>query len=297
GRPPRETEPHIDVLPDAETATRAAATLLASALADAVRERGRADWATTGGSTVVGIYRALAAAPLRDLVPWDRVHVWWGDDRLVPRDHPLSNRLPFDQALLGTAGRAGLSGTGVGAVDLDIGATPGVRIPVANIHAMPIDAALAKTQGHGPSGAIADAASEAARAYGLELEAAPLARDGRGIPILDVVLVGVGPDGHVFSVFPGSPLLGSTALVSAVPAPSHVEPHVARVSLNPAFLTAARLPLAVVLGAGKAGIVAAVLAAPRDVERYPAQLARRAGAAWFLDAAAAAGLPGHGQAG
>ncbi|HYL41409.1 MAG TPA: 6-phosphogluconolactonase, partial [Candidatus Binatus sp.] len=125
-----------------------------------------------------------------------------------------------------------------------------------------------------------------------ELEAAPLPRDRVGFPILDVVLVGVGPDGHVFSVFPGSPLLGSTALASAVPAPSHVEPHVARVSLNPGFLTASRLPLAVVLGTGKARVVAEVLSGPRDVRRYPAQLARRAGAAWFLDAAAAAELPG-----
>ncbi|HET9681312.1 MAG TPA: 6-phosphogluconolactonase, partial [Candidatus Limnocylindrales bacterium] len=218
GTRPQESEPHVDVLADPEATTRAAATLLAAALADAVRERGRADWATTGGSTVVGIYRALATEPLRDLVPWDRVHVWWGDDRLVPRDHPLSNRLPFDQGLLAMAGLAGMSGTGAGAVDVHLGVTSGVPIPIPNVHAMPIDAALAAAAAEGrPATATEHAARQAADSYAAELEAAPLPRDGSGIPILDVVLVGVGPDGHVFSVFPDSPLLDSAALASPVP--------------------------------------------------------------------------------
>jgi 6-phosphogluconolactonase len=282
GRAPREREPHVDVLPDAAAAATAAATLLASALAEAVRARGRADWATTGGSTVVPIYRNLAAPPLRDLVPWDRVHVWWGDDRFVPRDHPLSNRLPFDDVLLDAAGLAGVSGPGVAGVDVRIGDQPGVPLPVANVHGMPIDEAIAR--GGGPEAAAA--------AYEAELAAAPLARAASGVPVLDAILLGVGPDGHVLSVFPGSPLLDAPALVCGVPAPEHVEPHVARVSLSPRFITAARLPIVVVLGDGKAGIVAHVLAGTRDPRRRPAQLARRAGAAWFLDRAAAAELPG-----
>jgi 6-phosphogluconolactonase len=262
GSTPHDGEPTIDVLPDAEAAATAAATLIASALADAVRTRGRADWATTGGSTPLPIYAALVRPPLRDLVPWDRVHVWWGDDRMVPRDDPLSNRLPLDQVLL-----AG-----------------GVPIPGDNLHPFPIDAAL----GRFPT--TAEAARVAAATYEAELRAAPLERDGQGVPRLDVVLVGVGPDGHVFSVFPGSPLFDSPHWVAAVPAPEHVEPHVARVSLSPRFLAAARLPIAVVLGAGKADIIRQLLGGRRDIRRWPAQLARRPGAAWFLDAAAAAEL-------
>jgi 6-phosphogluconolactonase len=296
GSQPRETEPHVDVLPDAEEATAAAATLLATALAEgaplgapalaaAAGERGRADWATTGGTTVIPIYRHLTQSPLRDLVPWGRVHVWWGDDRLVPLDHPLSNRLPFDEVLLGAAGLAGMSGTGAAGVDAHLGSLPGVPIPVSNVHGMPIDEALAN--------APDDAAARAAAAYSVELRAAPLARDAAGTPILDVVLVGVGPDGHVFSVFPDSPLLDSPALVSAVPAPSHVEPHVARVSLSPRFLGAARLVIVVALGQAKAEVVGRILTGPRDVRSEPAQLARRAGAAWFLDQAAAAALAGR----
>ena len=272
-------EPRLEILPDAESAARAAAALLAATLAAAVRARGRADWATTGGSTVVPIYGYLARPPLRDQVPWDRVHVWWGDDRFVPRDHPLSNRLPFDDGLLNAAGRSGESGTGAAGVDVDLGTLPGVPLPVRNVHGMPIDDAIA---GGSPD--------SAAQAYAAELRSAPLERDSEGVPILDVTLVGVGPDGHVFSVFPGSPLLGSPAWVAGVPAPEHVQPHVARVSLSPRFLAATRLPLAVVLGGAKAAIVAAVLGGPRDTARYPAQLARRGGAVWVLDEAAAAEL-------
>jgi 6-phosphogluconolactonase len=260
GSSPGDREPTLDVLPDARAAASAAATLIAGALAEAVRLRGRADWATTGGSTPVPIYGHLARPPLRDHVPWDRVHVWWGDDRLVPRADPLSNCLAFDEGLLGA----------------------GVPLPLENVHRMPCEIAIAAGSPEGPD--------RAAAAYEAELRAAPLARDARGFPVLDVVLVGVGPDGHVLSVFPGSPLFESTAWVAAVPAPAHVAPHVGRLSLNPAILLAARLPIVVIIGGAKADIVAEVLGPVRDVRRWPAQAARRAGAIWFLDAAAAARL-------
>jgi len=284
-------DPPIQVLPDAEAAAAAAAIRIAEALTAAAAARGRADWATTGGSTPVPIYRHLGQAPLRDRVPWDQVHVWWGDDRMVPRDHPLSNRLPFDQVLLRATGLAGLSGTGDDGYSTRAGDWPGVPIPEANIHGIPIDFALGRTSSEEA------AAKEAAAAYGSALRAAPLERDADGFPILDVVLVGVGPDGHVFSVFPGSPLFDATAWAIAVPAPDDVEPHVGRVSLHPSILAAARLPLAVVLGSGKAAMVHEVLDGPIDVRRHPAQLARRAGAVWILDEAAAGSLVARPPAG
>jgi 6-phosphogluconolactonase/glucosamine-6-phosphate isomerase/deaminase len=80
--------------------------------------------------------------------------------------------------------------------------------------------------------------------------------------------------------------------VSAIPAPTHIEPHVARVSLHPGILAAAGLPLVVAHGAGKAAILASVLGAERDERRWPVQVARREGALWLLDRAAAASLPG-----
>ena len=96
----------------------------------------------------------------------------------------------------------------------------------------------------------------------------------------------------MLSVFPRSPLLDEPAAwVAAVPAPDHVEPHVPRLSLNPRILEAAGSIVVVVHGSGKAAILASVLGAERDERRWPAQLARRENATWFLDRAAAAELP------
>jgi 6-phosphogluconolactonase len=274
-------EPAICVLDDPAAVSLAAAEAIAEALVEAVRARGRADWATTGGSTPAGIYRELAVAPLRDAVPWSSVHAWWGDDRFVPRDHPLSNVMPFDQILLSTAARAGLSGTGADAAEVELGIEPGILMPVGNVHAPPMTNAIARATGLG----------SVAMDYEAELRAAPLDVAASGFPVFDVMLVGIGSDGHVLSVFPGSPLFDGFAWVSAVPAPEHIEPHVARITLHPRLLEAARLPIVVAHGAGKAAILASVLAGDRDERRMPAQLARRAGAVWFLDREAAASLP------
>ena len=273
--------PRIEVLPDPEATSRAAAVAVADALADAVRRRGRADWATTGGSTPVGIYRELSVAPLRDHVPWRDVHVWWSDDRYVPRDHPLSNELPLDQVLVSASARAGLSGTGEYGVDVDTGAEPGVPLPAGNIHAPRMNDAIG----------LAAGPEWAAEEYGDRLRDAGLPASAEGFPAFDLMLFGVGSDGHVMSVFPGSALFDAEGWVSAVPAPTHIEPHVPRISLHPGFVDAAKRTIVVAHGAGKAGIMATLLGDERDVRRWPAQLARRDGAVWFLDRAAAARLP------
>lgn len=277
----RAGEPTIRVFDDPDATSRAAAEQIAASLRDAVAERGRADWATTGGSSPVGIYRVLGAPPIRETVPWHAVHVWWTDERFVPRDHPLSNVRPFDEVLLASSARSGRSGSGEDPQFVNEGVEPGVRIPLENVHAPDISHAIASGLG----------LSSAAMEYEAALRAAGLPVDDAGFPIMDVALIGIGPDGHLFSVFPGSPLFDATAWVSAVEAPTHVEPHVARISLHPGFVAAARRPIAVVHGAAKAAILASVLTGERDVRRLPAQLARREGALWLLDRAAASQLP------
>lgn len=269
-------EPEVVILPDPEACSQIAAERIAAALADAVAARGVAHWATTGGSTPTGIYRLLANAPLRDAVPWDSVELWWGDDRFVPRDHPLSNAKVADDVLLEIGAHSGQSGTGDYGIDVSAGRRPGAPIPAPNVHPVPTTEAIAESQ---------DAERCAAR-YAEMLKAdGPPIEDGW--PVFDIVLLGVGPDGHILSVFPGSPTFDRTEVVLGVPAPTHVEPHVARVTLNPAVVGAARSVLVVSHGASKAEILGQILRGPRDPRRLPAQLARRRGATWLLDVAAA----------
>ena len=247
---------------------------MAGGLTEAVEARGRADWLTTGGSTAPGIYRRLADTALRDEVPWAKVHAWWGDDRYVPRDHPLSNVRPFDDILLSLAqtesGQLGLA---------TIGAPGPVPIPYDQVHPFPTSVAIGDAHG---AAWCADQIADDLRRDGPDLE--------DGWPVFDVALLGVGPDGHVLSVFPGSAALASADLALAIPAPAHVEPHVERVTLNPAVIGVARRIVVVATGAAKAAVLAHVFGQERDPSRWPAQFARRQGATWILDSAAASEL-------
>ena len=274
------TEPEIVVRPNADATAIAAAGHIASVLATAARERGVAHWATTGGSTPAGIYRALTVPPLVAEVPWRAVQLWWGDERYVPLDHPLSNFLPAAEILIRTGALSGQSGWGESGEDVVLGREPAARVPAANLHPMPMGEAIGES--HAP-------AWVAAR-YEAELRSVgPSKRDGW--PAFDLVLIGIGPDGHLLSVFPGSAAFDRSEWVLPVPAPTHVEPHVSRVTLNPAILAVARSIVVVAHGASKAEILERVFGSEVDPRRWPAQLARRDTATWFLDEPAAAGLP------
>jgi len=253
-------EPEILVLPDAAAASSEAAARIAESLAAAVATRGVAHWATTGGSTPGAIYRHLAREPFHDTVPWAQVHLWWGDDRWAPPDDPLSNALACWDLLLRD-----------------------VPMPTANVHVVPVGEALAA--GEGPAWAAAR--------YAATLRGAALPVDGTGFPVLDVILVGIGSDGHVLSVFPGSETWDDPAWVQAVPAPTHIGPQVERVTLHPRILDAARHPIVVVHGAAKAAIVARIFGGRGDPRELPALAVRRRGATWILDEGAALLLPAH----
>ena len=214
--------PELRVLPDDDAVAAAAARSIADGLNAAIEARGVAHWVTTGGSAAPGIYHHLARTPLRDLVDWSRVHVWWGDDRFVPPDHPLSNVLPFTQVLL-TSGGDEEGGSPEGA---DVGGHgDGVRIPASQIHQVAITEAIAHAGG---AAWAATGYANAIREHGPATDASPAT-----LPAFDVFVVGVGPDGHILSVFPGSAVWDSPALSVAVPAPTHIEPHVDRVTMHP----------------------------------------------------------------
>lgn len=260
---PNTGEPELVVLADSDAVASEAAHRIAAALVAAVKRRGRADFCTTGGTTPIPIYHLLATSPLRDRMPWSQVHLWFGDDRFVPRGHPESNVTAVDDVLL----RAGGDSRG------------GAPLPAANIHPFPVDRALAQSRD-----------TDWCAARYAEQMAASLGLTADNWPIFDLILVGVGPDGHVLSCFPGSPALDSLAWTMGVPAPAHIGPHLARVTINPRLLDAAPV-LAVTWGASKAQAVSHMFGRTRDSRRWPVQRTRRRGAVWIVDEAAATRIP------
>jgi 6-phosphogluconolactonase len=249
----------VIVCADRQRIAERAVDLLVDGLRAAIALRGEAHLALTGGSSAEALFGELCTSDRSRRVDWSRVHVWQGDERFVPWSDPDSNW---------SAARRGW---------LDHPDGPG--IPESQLHPIPVDEAIAAGR---------DAAWAAAR-YAAELEAR-LPQVG-GLPALDVILLGVGGDGHILSTFPGTTDPDDEPPAAmAVDAPAHIEPHVARVTLAPQLLRAAGLVIVMVPGSAKAGIVAACFSALRDPVRLPAQLALRPNAVWLLEPASAAGL-------
>lgn len=242
-------EPILRVSPDAAALAEAAASRFLLEATAAVEERGRFLVCLSGGATPLGLYRVLAASPYRDAVPWASVEVFWGDERLVPKDDPENSYSQARDALLDP-----------------------VAVPVANIHRV--------RSTMSPSAAVAD--------YTARLRAAARAtRSAAGWPRFDLVLLGLGRDGHTASLFPGSPV-EQTAPVVAVMADYDGRP-ANRVTLTPPVFDDARRVWFLVTGEGKAEAVASTLQGPDDPARWPAQRIRPLGGelSWWLDPGAA----------
>jgi 6-phosphogluconolactonase len=201
----------------------------------------------TGGSSPEGLYRLLAEEPWRSEVPWDRVHWFMGDDRFVPENDPLSN--------MGMARRLFLDK---------------VRAPRGNIHSIP-------THADDPEGAANLHQNTLREFYGAE-------RLDPARPLFDLVLMGVGPDGHTASLFPGSRALEEKERWVVGVAKAGMEPLVPRVTLTFPALASTREMLFVVDGAGKRDILRRVFSG----EDLPATRAHAHGAlVWLLDRTAA----------
>ncbi len=256
-------EPLVRVVADPAAVAGSAAERVAAELIAAVAQRGRADLATTGGSSAAGLYEGLAAEPLRSRIPWDRVHLWWGDDRFVPPDHPMSNVLPVDEVLLAPERH--------------------VPLPIDHLHPWPTGQAIAG--GLGPSWCAENTPGRSGPPF---RSIRPVCQSSTWS------WSGSVPMAISCRCSRGARPSARTHLALGIAAPQHVEPHLPRVTLNPSILTAARAILVMVAGSGKAGILARILDGPRldpaDPAGLPAQFARRATATWLLDAAAAAEL-------
>jgi 6-phosphogluconolactonase len=258
---PQSPQPEIFVEPTAEALAGRAGGEACVALAAAQRARGEAQLVITGGGILEHVLAAIADVPQHETVDWARVHVWWGDERYVPsgsddrNDRPaaakLIDRLPFDPA---------------------------------KVHRMPAsDAGFARG-----SGQDSDGLDAAADSYAAELAAA--APDGAAVPAFDVVLLGLGPDGHCCSLFPNHP--GTKVLDKAViGVRESPKPPPERLSLTFPTLDAAREVWFIASGEGKADAVAAALAPGANREQVPSSGPRGTdGTRWLLDEAAAGKL-------
>ena len=202
--------------------------------------------ALTGGSSPEGLYRLLAQEPYRSRIPWQRVHWFIGDDRFVPPDDPLSN--------MGMARRLFLDR---------------VNAPAPNVHPVPTTAAT-------PQAAARLYESDLQRFYGSE-------RLDPARPLFDLVLMGLGPDGHTASLFPGAPALEEKERWVVGVDKAHVAPFVPRVTLTFPALASTREMLFLVSGEDKRDILARVLAG----EDLPAARAHCEGKlVWLVDRAA-----------
>lgn len=240
------TRPTINVYETVEALGEAAADQTA-ALIQALPEGERFTLALSGGSTPRPLHRALAAK-YRDVIAWDRVHLFWGDDRFVPPDDEKSNYRMARETLLDH-----------------------VPIPEENVHRMPTDVGTPE---------------EAAAAYEQELKAF---FGGDGPPPFDLMIMGMGPDGHTASLFPGSAALRERERwVVGVEAPQHIGPHVPRITLTLPVINHSKRLFYLVAGENKHEPLRAILNGEPGAGSYPtAHVHARQALIWFLDKAVA----------
>lgn len=232
------------------------AARLVTRLVDAVATKGHASLVLTGGGIGTLVLAELAAAPARDAVDWPRVDIWWGDERFVPAGHPDRNE-------------AGARGALLDHVDV---------LP-RRVHPMP-----------GPDGPDGPDPEAAAERYARELRAAAQPQERAGVPRFDVLLLGIGADAHVASLFPGLPALyeQERTVVAVRGAP---KPPPLRLSLTLPAIRAASDVWILASGTEKAGAVALALSGAGPVQ-VPAAGARGIHQTLFLvDKAAAAQVP------
>ncbi|MGP3981472.1 6-phosphogluconolactonase [Streptomyces sp. KR80] len=248
--------PQVVVHRDKELMARAAAARLITKVVDAQAARGSASVVLTGGRNGNGLLAALAESPARDAVDWARLDLWWGDERFLPEGDPERNVTQAREALLD-------------AVPLD----------PHRVHPMPAS--------DGPYGNDVEAAAEA---YATELAAAARPENHASVPQFDVLLLGVGPDTHIASLFPELPAVRETerTVVGVRGAP---KPPPTRISLTLPAIRAAREVWLLAAGEDKANAAAIALSGAGEIQVPAAGAYGRGRTLWLLDAPAASHLP------
>jgi 6-phosphogluconolactonase len=249
------TGPVLVVHHDADVLAQAVAARLVTRLVDVQAATESASLVLTGGRVGIAVLEALATSPARSAVDWGELDVWWGDERFLPSGDPERNETQAREALLD-------------------------RVPVdpTRVHPMPAS--------DGPDGDDADAA--AAR-YAAELAAAARPEDHGPVPRFDVLLLGVGPDAHVASLFPDQPAVYDTRPVVGVHGAPKPPP--TRISLTLPSIRAATEVWFVVAGEDKAAAVRMALSRSGELQVPAAGAYGSARTLWLLDRAAASRVP------
>jgi 6-phosphogluconolactonase len=242
--------PDITVAADVAALFRFAAGVFQRAGADAVAARDVFRVAHSGGSTPKGLYSLLASDEmLRSAIAWDRAEFFWSDERHVPPDHPESNYRMAEEALLSRV-----------AVEPNRIHRVRAELPDPSVAAIVYEVDIRR---------VFDAYGE--------------------IPRFDLILLGLGADGHTASLFPRTEALAERSRLVAA---NHVPELGDRITMTYPLLNAARLVMFVVAGAEKAAAVRAVLKPDPETPDLPARLVRpdEGEVVWVLDSAAAGGL-------
>ncbi|THV30667.1 6-phosphogluconolactonase [Glycomyces paridis] len=228
---------------DADVLADAVAARLINRLADAQAQRGSASVVLTGGRIAAKVYANVLASGIRGVVDWSRVDFWWGDERFLPSGDPERNETQAREAFLD-------------------------HLPVDPERVHPMAASD-----------VVDTPEEAASLYSAELETAA---GGTGVPAFDLVLLGIGEDGHVASLFPGNAALDAAG--SAVGVHHSPKPPPERVSLTLEALNTAAAAWIIASGPGKAEAVDEAL----SKRELPAGLVEAQGhTRWLIDKDAA----------
>jgi 6-phosphogluconolactonase len=240
---------------DEELLAKAVAARLVTRLVDVSAARGHASLVLTGGGIGTRVLAELAAAPARDAVDWRHLDIWWGDERFLPAADPERNETGARQALLDH-------------VDTD----------PSRVRPMP-----------GPDGPDGPDPEAAAARYARWLKSASQPEDHGQVPSFDVLLLGIGPEGHVASLFPGMPALYEER--TAVAVHGSPKPPPTRLTLTLPAITAAREVWILASGEEKAAAVRMALSDAGPVQVPAAGARGRQQTLFLLDRAAAADVP------
>ena len=245
--------PIVEVFLDGDALVEAAGGRLVDTIQSAVAARERALIVLTGGGNGIGLLRYLGAR--HEQIEWSKVHLFWGDERYVPEDDDERNEKQAREALFDH-----------------------IDIPTSNVHAMPAS--------DGEFGA-----DLAAAALAYEQLLAANAEPGRPVPNFDVHLLGMGPEGHINSLFPDTPAVRETSRM-VVAVEDSPKPPPQRITLTLPAIQRSREVWLMVSGAGKADAAAAAIGGATPASVPAAGAVGLETTLWLLDREAASKLSG-----